>query len=138
MAKRHWFINGSYMGSSEAKWRRVHGDVLKPIGHHYFCRHCGKLWASLPVDGYEHQVWSKPCADHGWKRGFGDPEPLWSSEVGGSLFMEWEPELVEEMPPAVVRWELLVHLRWAAGSSVLPPGIASKASDVFKLISAQL
>lgn len=123
--KRHFFLNGQYLGASIARPRHIHEEIAMPLGFHFFCPECGKLWASCPVDGQRHIVWSRTCPDH----------PGDQLDVAGSIWLSWEKDFVKEFPPSVIQYELLVHLRMVALE--FPPGIASIASDVFKLLSTQ-
>lgn len=118
---RHWIVEGKYLGKSEAKRRWIHEQRAAPIGYHFFCTECGRLWASCPVDGEKHMVWARPCADHS-NLGFG--------QVPGTLHLDWDQQFVAEMPALVIEYEFLVHLRWAASSETMPNHIASIIKDM--------
>lgn len=138
MARRHWFIEGKYLGVSEAKRRWAGPRLIEPKGFHFFCPECGETWAHCPVDGQKHEVWSKPCSKHRWeaKAFIGTVGTLYPSEIAGSIILPWEREFVEEMPEAVVFREFLIHLRWGAESGSRPPGIASHCAAMLSLFSA--
>lgn len=122
---RHWIVEGNYLGKSPASKRWCHEQLCPPIGYHFFCTECGRLWASCPVDGEKHMVWARPCADH---------PPAFGS-VPGTLHMEWEKEFVADMPAKVIEREFLLHLRWGASSETMPKHIASIIKDVLNCFS---
>lgn len=132
---RHWLVEGQYLGKTEAKKRWIHEKLAAPIGYHFFCTKCGRLWASCPVDGQQHMVWSMPCSDHGWKKNEHDFEAqkdhLYHSEIAGSMMMEWDKEFIAEMPAKVITWELKCHLRWAINSGMFSPAFQSICRDIF-------
>lgn len=122
--KRHWIIEDRFLGTSPAAYRRVHEQFTSPIGYHFFCTHCGKLWASCPVDNARHMVWAAACSACQV-----DNPP---NGIPGSLWLSWEPEFREEMPEAVIHRELLLHLAYAA--SRYPEPVASAARNLYNCL----
>lgn len=130
MPVRHFFIEGKFMGQAIARERRICHLYVQPKGFHFFCPHCGELWAQLPIEGDLQQVLTVSCIKH----------PPCQYEIPGSLFPVgvhpdgWEDQYLEEMPDAVISREFVVHLAWASVSFRDP--IASACRDMLNFLSA--
>jgi len=100
---RHFWLGNTYLGSAEDHLRFVHAEVQQPQPYAMFCPTCGELWARMPVDGSsrEWRIIGGYCERHPGTSRF---------VVPGSLILNWEPELYEILPEAVLRRELLLHL----------------------------
>jgi hypothetical protein len=118
MALRYYMVEGKYRGAAPAKVRMVHAELMRPLGNSYFCTSCGKLWAQCAVDNAKHMVWCVPCGS------CPDPDGL---RVPGSTLLSWEGHTLDDLPDAMVTYELMVHLRWVASRFDNPIASAAQA-----------
>ena len=106
MYTRHFYIWSNYYGAAEEHKRIIHAELHEPQHYAMFCPECGEVWARMPVDGVGTPNW--------WRIIGGNCErhpPTSRYVVGGSLILNWEQELTDLLPEAVLRRELELHLK---------------------------
>jgi hypothetical protein len=96
-----YFIEGKYFGSAvrrtEERARRM---KLPPESIAWFCTTCGEVWARMVADNAEFRVYSAPCPKH----------PRFRSIPAGSIWLPWDAQHNEALPPEVIRREFDIHL----------------------------
>ena len=98
--KAEVFIGGKSYGELFVADRILHGQLFPAEGRAYFCPACGELWAAIkPLDGSKSMVITVPCREH-------HQHFFWP---GGTLWLEWERELMEALPSAALQYEALRH-----------------------------
>lgn len=102
----HYFLGSKLLGSSDKSFQGGQSCAL-------FCTTCGDIWGRIVV-GNVWRVRSVPCIKHK-RTGVMD----WSSESGSFLITSFDmahtstmfaAETIEELPPEVLRYELLLRL----------------------------
>jgi hypothetical protein len=95
LLKQHYIIEGEYLGSGLRQPFSTVGTSLTVYSYAFFCKKCGRIWASCPIDkpGIEWHVVNTPCPR--------DTREAW----GGSIFLTYDKEFIEPMPPAVLTRE---------------------------------
>ena len=95
LLKQHYFIEGQYLGSGLRAATSSVGTSETVYAYAFFCKHCGRVWASCPIEfpGIEWQVINSLCPK--------DTRSAW----GGSIWLSYDKEFIAAFPPAVITRE---------------------------------
>ena len=101
-----YFLHGTYLGGLQ------YDSGRSDLGWHrssvaFFCPTCGDTWARMVVTASEGRACHFDVERVGCERHF----DLWN--IPGSTLVGRLEGLVEDLPPALLRREFEVHLRWA-------------------------
>lgn len=106
--RRLFIVEGTYLGESPVAAFFVHEELRAPYSYLWFCEQCGEVYARSPVlDGAGKQSpWQsyastcRRCARLS----------ACFYRVPGSLWLNWDKNLLAAFPDAVLRYEFERHL----------------------------
>lgn len=106
--RRLFVVEGTYLGESPVAAFFAHEELRAPYSYLWFCQHCGEVFARSPVLNLagKQSPWQsyastcRRCVEPG--AGF--------YRVPGSLWLNWDKDLIAAFPDAVLRYELERHL----------------------------
>lgn len=106
--RRLFIIEGTYLGESPVTKVFIHAELQAPYSYLWFCQYCGDVYARSPVlDGAGKQSpWQSYASTCRRCAGLGSC----FYRVPGSLWLNWDKNLLAAFPDAVLRYELERHL----------------------------
>ena len=108
-----FFIEGKLIAEAPRTGFFRHAELAEPLSGIWFCQHCGEVYAKAPVlrpngtvtPWQSHRATCRKCSS----------KALYNSEVPGSIWLPWDHEFLDALPPPVLLWELQRHLDKAEG-----------------------
>lgn len=105
--RRLFVVEGTYLGESPVDYFFAHEELRAPYSYLWFCDQCGEVYARSPVIKFNGQTspWQSfagTCRRCQPNSGFYRPP--------GSLWLNWDKDLIAAFPDAVLRYELERHL----------------------------
>lgn len=97
LLKQHFIIEGEYLGTGLRKDYSTVGTNLEVYSYAFFCKHCGRVWASCPVEHPSKKIEWMVC-------NIVCPQDT-RTDYGGSIWLSYDKEFIEAFTPAVISRE---------------------------------
>jgi len=108
--EQHFFVEGSYLGTTMRKDIYVRSTVAPPMGEAFFCPFCARIWAVCPVVGQPTAVSTVLCEKHNPKDSVGDWQ-IGYAEYPGSILFSWDDEWNSMLPRDAFKREFLLYCK---------------------------
>jgi hypothetical protein len=102
--KVDFFIEDGWFGRGAVE-EEFHGTagVCRPRSTVWVCPECGRVWARIEVEGAKFFPVSHPCGRH--------EATSFYSPVPGSIWTDWERQLMRALPPAMLVREFHLNVK---------------------------
>lgn len=101
-------IEGQDFGEMELKDEVRRGEICPCEGQAFFCSYCGRVWARVIIPGRRIFPWTMVCSKCTGHL---------SMEIPGSIWMIWDRDFVEALPPKALEREFELTYQHYQGAS---------------------
>lgn len=105
--RRLFIVEGTFLGESPVAAFFAHEELRAPYSYLWFCERCGEVYARSPVISAAGQTSPWQSFASTCRR---CPPTSGVYRLPGSLWLNWDKDLLAAFPDAVLRHETLRHL----------------------------